>query len=117
MLVSPCYNSYSAKHSTFERMSGCNYAFIIEKSSSIPLWINSIPLTSENRNDCKCLFKRNTVPLKIQDHCKWPPKIMVVPLKCMAISVSLKQKYASNGNIFHIHFIYTIYGCKCSSKK
>ena len=31
--------------------------------------------TFENRDDCKCLFKRKTVPLKIQVHCKWPLKI------------------------------------------
>ena len=63
--------------------------------------------TFKNRDDCKCLFKRNTVPLKILDHCKWPPKIMVVPLKCMAASVPLKQKYALNRNICQINFIYS----------
>ena len=55
--------------------------------------------------------------MKIQDQCKWPPKIMVATLKCMAASVHLKQKYALNRNICQIHFIYTTYEYKCSSKK
>ena len=37
---------------------------------------------------------KEAVPLKILDHCKWPPEIMVVPLKCMAANASLKQKSA-----------------------
>ena len=37
-----------------------------------------------------CL-KKNTVPLKILDHCKWPPEIMMVSLKCMAASASLEK--------------------------
>ena len=28
--------------------------------------------------------------LKILDHCKWPPEIIMVPLKCMAVSAALK---------------------------
>ena len=52
--------------------------------------------TYEKRNDCKCLFKRNTVPLKIQDHCKRPPEKMMVLLKCMAASAPLKKKSALN---------------------
>ena len=52
------------------------------------LWINSIPM--KKTDDGKCLFKRNTVPLKMLDQCKWPPEIMVVPLKCMAASATLK---------------------------
>ena len=46
--------------------------------------------TYEKRVDCKCLFKRNTVPLKTQDHCKWPPEKVMVQLKCMAASAPLK---------------------------
>ena len=46
--------------------------------------------TYEKRDDCKCLFKRKTVPLKILDPCKWSPKMMIVPLKCMAASATLK---------------------------
>ena len=38
----------------------------------------------EKRDGCKCLFKRNTVPLKILDHWNWTPEIMMIPLKCMA---------------------------------
>ena len=46
--------------------------------------------TFEKRDDCKCLFQRNTVPMEILDHCKWPPEIMTVPLKWMAASAPLK---------------------------
>ena len=35
--------------------------------------------------------KRNTVPLKIPGHFKWPPEIMTVPLKCMAASAPLNN--------------------------
>ena len=40
--------------------------------------------------DCKCLFQRNTVPLKELGHYKWPPEKIMVPLKCMAASAPLK---------------------------
>ena len=33
---------------------------------------------------------KETVPSKILDHCKWPPEIMMVSLKCMAASATLK---------------------------
>ena len=46
----------------------------------------------KKRDDCKCLFRRNTVPLKILGHCKRPPELMMVPPKC----IRLKQKYLSN---------------------
>ena len=52
--------------------------------------------TFEKRDDYKCLFQINTVLLKILDHCKRPPEIMTVPLKCMAASAPLKQQYALN---------------------
>ena len=75
-------------------MSGCNCSFLVETGYFIE-WMTATGLanslnTFENRNNCKCLFKRNRVPLKILDHCKWSPKIMVVALKCMAVSVPLK---------------------------
>ena len=60
---------------------------------------------------------KETVPLKILDHCKWPPEIMMVPLKCMTASATLKKKSSLNKNICQIHHIYAIYSCKCSSKK
>ena len=44
---------------------------------------------------------KETVPLKVLDHCKWSPEKMMVQLKC----------------ICQIHLIYAIYGCKCSSEK
>ena len=46
--------------------------------------------TFENRGDCKCLFERNTAPLKLLGHRKRPSKIMVVPFKSMAASAQLK---------------------------
>ena len=52
------------------------------------LRINSIPLKI-GMNARACL--KETVPLKILDHCKWPPKIMVVPLKCMAASAPFNE--------------------------
>ena len=45
---------------------------------------------SRSDDDCRCLFKKNTVPLKILDHCKWPPEMMMVSLKCMAASAPLE---------------------------
>ena len=35
-------------------------------------------------------FLKETVPLKILDHCKWPPEKMMVQLKFMAASAPLK---------------------------
>ena len=46
--------------------------------------------TYEKRDDCKGLFQRNTMPLKILNHCKLPPEIMMVTLKCMAAIAPLK---------------------------
>ena len=54
------------------------------------------------------LFQRNTVPLKILDHCKLPPEIMTVLLKCFAVNAPLNLQYALNRNICQIHCIYTI---------
>ena len=68
--------------------------------------------TFDKRDDYKYLFQINTVLLKILDHCKRPPEIMTVPLKCMAASALLKQQYALNKNICQMHCIYEIYGCK-----
>ena len=74
------------------RMDGCNWR-----------QINSISL--KIRDDYKCLFQRKTVPWKIVDHCKWPPEIMTVPLKCIAASAPLKLQYALN--IWQIHSLQT----------
>ena len=49
----------------------------------LELRINSIPW-----DDCKCLFQRKTVPLKIPGHCE--RQIMMLPLKFMATSAPLK---------------------------
>ena len=49
-------------------------------------WLN----TFEKRDDCKCLFQRNTISFKKLDHCKQPPGIMIVPLKYMTASAPLK---------------------------
>ena len=76
-------------------MSGGNCSFLIEKKGNslngwlqLDLRINSIPLKIGIAASA-CL-KKNGVPLTKQDHCKWPPKTVVVPLKCMATSVPLK---------------------------
>ena len=54
----------------------------------LDLRINSIPLEI-GMNARACL--KETVPLKILEHCKWPSKIMVVPIKCMAASVPFHE--------------------------
>ena len=46
--------------------------------------------TYEKRDDCRCLFQSNTIPLKILDRCKRPPEIKRVPLKYMAASTRSK---------------------------
>ena len=98
------------KHSKFERMSCCNYSFIIKKGNSSNGWlqlnlqINSIPM--KKGMTASALLKRNTVPLKILDHCKSPPDIMMAPLKCMAVSAFLKHESALNRNICQVRLIY-----------
>ena len=52
----------------------------------------------ENRDDCKSLFQRKTLTLKILDRCIWPPEIMIVLVKCTAASAPLKYQYALNRN-------------------
>ena len=54
------------------------------------------------------LFQRNTVPLKILDHCKLPPEIMTVLLKCFAANAPLNLQYALNENACQLHCMYTI---------
>ena len=54
------------------------------------------------------LFQRNTVPLKILDHCKLPPEIMTVLLKCFAANAPLSLQYALNKNACQWHCMYTI---------
>ena len=61
-------------------------------------------------------LKKNTLPLKIQDHCIWPPEIMTVPLKYMIASAPLKLQNALNRNIFQIHCIYTIHAANALLK-
>ena len=53
-------------------------------------WTCELTLYLWKKDNCKCLFKRNTVPMKILDHCKWPPETMMVQLKCMAAISPLK---------------------------
>ena len=101
-------------------MCACNCSFIMEKGPFVE-WMGAAGLANElnifeNRDDFTSLFQRNTVPLKILDYCKWPPEIMTIPLKYMAAFAPLKLQYALNKNICQIHCIYTIHGCKCSSK-
>ena len=54
------------------------------------------------------LFQRNTVPFKILDHCKLPPEIMTVLLKCFAANAPLSLQYALNKNACQLHCMYTI---------
>ena len=54
------------------------------------------------------LFQRNTVPLKILDHCKLPPEIMTVLLKRFAANAPLSLQYALNKNACQLHCMYTI---------
>ena len=56
------------------------------------------------------------VALKIQEHCKWFPEIMTVPLKYKAASATLKPQYPLKRNISQIHCICTIHGCNCCSE-
>ena len=60
-------------------MCGYNWYFIIEKGPFVE-WMaatgDELTQYLENRDDRKCLFQRKTAPLKILDHCKWPPEIM-----------------------------------------
>ena len=62
------------KHSKLETMRGCNLLFY-NKSGPITVWMAAVELriSFEKRDDCKCFFQRNTVPLK-----------------CMILSTSLK---------------------------
>ena len=92
----------------FERRRGCNFSFIIEKGSFIKwmtelkLEINSVPL----KKGMTALLQRNKVPLKILDHCKWPPEIMTVTLKMYGCKWSFEKKirleYKYLSNTLHI---------------
>ena len=90
--------------SKFERMREYNCSFVIIHF----LW---------KKGWLQVLVQRNTVPLKILNHCKWFSDIMTLTLKCMFASALLKWQYALNWNICQIHGIYSIHGCKCSFKK
>ena len=77
------------------RMRDCNCAFIIADIGSLIEWITATGITNqlnifEKRVDSKSLIQRNTVPSKILYHCKWPPKTMMVLLKVIDASASLK---------------------------
>ena len=89
----------------------CDYncSFIIEKGPFVE-WMTATGMANElnileNRDDFKCLFQRNTVPLKILDRCKWPPEVITVSFKYMAASALLKLQYPLNRNICQIHYM------------
>ena len=65
-------------------------------ATGIVNWLNIF----ENTNNYKCYFLRNTIPLGMLDHCKWPSEIMTVPLKYMAAGAPLKLQYALNRNVY-----------------
>ena len=112
----------SAKHSNFERMSDCNRKLFYNRKRAVHRedgynWTSVlIQYLWKRDDDCCSLFKKYTAPLEILDHCNWPPEIMMVSLKCMAASAPLETD-AFNRNIYQIHCIYAIYGCKCSCKR
>ena len=120
-MISPCYSSSCSEKNTvnlkdlwlqllfynrkrvIRRMDSCNW-----RQLTLHLW--------KQRWLYKCLFQRKIVPLEILGPWKCLPKIMVVPLKCMAACAPLKLQYALNRNICQIHCIYAIHGCKCCSE-
>ena len=83
-----CKNTVNLKE--FLTAFSLSFCYSLNGWLQLKLQINLISF--EKRDDCKCLFRRNTVPLKILGHCKRPPELMMVPLK----GIRLKQKYLSN---------------------
>ena len=69
--------NYSYRKRAIHRMDGCNWNYELTQYH----W--------KKRMTTSACFKE-TVLLKILDHCKRPPEIMTVPLKCMAASAPLK---------------------------
>ena len=70
-------------------MSGCNYSFIIEKGQFIE-WMAATRTanqlnTFEKRDGYKCLFQRNTIPLRNTRSLQ-----VTVTRKCTAASTPLK---------------------------
>ena len=74
-------------------MSGCNDSYRKRAIPRMDGWLqlglrnNSIPL-KKGMTTSACF--KETLLLKIPDHCKRPPEIMTVPLKCMDASAPLK---------------------------
>ena len=102
------------KNSKFERMRGCNYSFIIKRALSPygwPQW--NCELALKNEMIASACFKEIQFP----NHCKWRSETITVPFICMAASAPLKQLRNFNRNICQMHCLFTIYGCKCCSKK
>ena len=49
------------------------------------------------------------------DHSEWHPETMTELPKCMAESASLKWQRTLNRDIFQIHDVFAIFGCKYTS--
>ena len=62
IMISPCYNSCSAKAQEIWKNAWLQLLFY-NKTGSIIVWVAAVELaiSFEKRNDCKCLFQRNTV--------------------------------------------------------
>ena len=88
IMISRCYNSCSAKtqqiwnNAWLQLLSYNKKGRITVRMAEVELRISF-----EKRDDCKCLIQKKHSSL---DHCKWRPKIMTVPLKCMTARASWK---------------------------
>ena len=76
-------------------MQDYNCAFIIEDIGSSIEWMTATAIknqlnTFEKGVDCKSLIQRNTVSSKILYRCKWPPETMMLLLKFIDASASMK---------------------------
>ena len=74
-------------------MLGYNCSLIIEKESFVE-WMAATggELTQYlwKKRRLQVLISKKDSTLENTNHCKWPPEIMMVPLKCMAASLPLK---------------------------
>ena len=76
-------------------MPDCNCTFIIDDIGSLIEWMTATGITNQLNAfgkgvDCKSLIQRNTVSSKILYRCKWPPETMMLLLKFIDASASMK---------------------------
>ena len=120
-MISPCYNSScSEKKVNWKERVAAQLHFYITLLYSSNGWLQlELRITSISLKTgmiANAYFKETQHLWKILDHCKWPPEIMAVRRKYLAASALLKLQYPLNRSICQVHCIYTIHGCKCSSK-